>query len=459
MSLISPSFVAVGTLAPLLLLALLAALARRGRRVRGAQARSPRWTVAHLAAGALVGSVLGLLLGWLVSDVLVSFGFGLSVPTRAWIAVGMAELGVAIVVIVLSRRSVTGVGGRAAPPRGLRILHQTLAVLLAPVALLSGAIGINSDVEEYPNIAAAFGLVRVGPLDLADIPGPLSTPGSEAATSAGGAAGAGGREGQPLRGRSGTVSIPGTESGFSARDAIVYLPPAALVPDAPELPVVIAFAGEPGAPLDLIVSARLDRILDGYAEEHQGVAPIVVIPDQLGAHDANPMCVDSPIGNSASYLTQDVPAWIRSHLRVLDDPTHWGVMGFSQGGTCAAQLGASRPDVFGGLLDIAGELGPYAGPTTVDVAFAGDQAAYEAAFPQNILARNAPYATMTALFCVGDQDQKFRPAAEALHAAAEAAGLDSRLHLVSGSAHDWRTVRECVKDAFPTLAQHLAVAR
>ncbi|PPF91297.1 esterase [Clavibacter michiganensis] len=456
MSVISPSFVTAATLAPLFVAVLLAVIARRARLSRGARVRDPRRTVLHLALGAILGGAAGLLLGWLFSDVLVVLGFGLTTVTKAWTAVGMMELGAAVVVIVRSRRSITGIGGRAAPAPGLRVLHRSLGVALVPLAVFSGAVGINSDVEEYPNVAAAFGLIRVSPLDVATVPAPTaSTAGAATDLPVEGSWTA--EAAQPQRGRTGSVSIPGTQSAFRARDAIVYLPPAALMPDAPALPVIVALAGQPGEPLDLLKSARIDRILDEYAAAHQGLAPIVVIPDQLGAPAANPMCVDSPLGNSASYLTEDVPTWIRQNLRVLPGPAHWAVAGFSQGGTCAAQLGTARPDVFGALLDISGEIGPHAARAKIDTAFGGDRDAYKAAFPASIMAAKAPYSDSAAYFCVGDQDQKFRPHAEALDAAAREAGIDSHLHLSERSAHDWRTVRNCVQSVLPVLSQRLGV--
>ncbi len=44
---------------------------------------------------------------------------------------------------------------------------------------------------------------------------------------------------------------------------------------------------------------RLDRL----AAAHHGLAPIVVMPDQLGEATRNPMCVDGPLGDSRTYLT------------------------------------------------------------------------------------------------------------------------------------------------------------
>jgi len=45
-----------------------------------------------------------------------------------------------------------------------------------------------------------------------------------------------------------TVVIPGSVSGFAARPAWVYLPPAALVRNPPALPVLVLLHGQPGSP-------------------------------------------------------------------------------------------------------------------------------------------------------------------------------------------------------------------
>ena len=52
----------------------------------------------------------------------------------------------------------------------------------------------------------------------------------------------------PAVSRNGPVIIPATVSGFRARDAHLYLPPAVLVPNPPELPVLVMMMGLPGGP-------------------------------------------------------------------------------------------------------------------------------------------------------------------------------------------------------------------
>jgi enterochelin esterase-like enzyme len=457
---ISASFVTAATVAPVAVLVLLLVLARRARLRTGARAEDPRRTLVRTVITAVAGGLGGLALAFVLGDVLGLFGVSLSTGTRAWTAVGGTGLALALLAVVRSRRSVTGVGGRIPPRRTERALHAALAVLVVPLVVFASAVGINADVQQYPNIAAAFGLTRVAPLDLAGLPAPEDVPGSDAPgsdapleetwTPA---------EALPARGRLGTIPIPATTSGFAARDALVYLPPAALVDDAPALPVVIALSGQPGSPVDLFASGRLDRAMDAYASAHHGLAPVVVVPDQLGAPEDNPMCVDSPLGNSASYLTVDVPTWIHQHLRVRSARTSWAIMGFSQGGTCAAQLGSSRPDLFGSLVDISGEVAPTIGADTVQDAFDGSQAEYAAAFPAALMEARKPYPDTTGLFCVGEDDAQYRPQVEQVEAAARAAGMTTRISASPGTSHDWGTVQWCVGDALPTLGSRLGITR
>ncbi|WP_407812297.1 alpha/beta hydrolase-fold protein, partial [Staphylococcus aureus] len=95
------------------------------------------------------------------------------------------------------------------------------------------------------------------------------------------------------------VTIAGTVSGFSARDAEIYLPPAYFTNPRPELPVLVLLAGQPGAPEDWLQGGRLVQTMDTYAAAHSGLAPVVVVADGTGSELANPLCVDSQLGNVA----------------------------------------------------------------------------------------------------------------------------------------------------------------
>jgi len=252
----------------------------------------------------------------------------------------------------------------------------------------------------------------------------------------------------------GAVTIPATVSNFTARSALVYLPPAALTAHPQALPVVEMLSGQPGSPSDVFTAGGLAHILNGYAKAHAGLAPIVVVPDQLGSPGSNPMCVDSPLGNSASYLTVDVPAWIHTHLRVSAQPANWTIAGFSQGGTCAIQLGAVHPQLYGTVLDISGELVQKNGSEahTESAAIDGSATAYAAVAPSAILTASGPYSSPGAIFVVGDGASRFGPGIHAVADAARRAGVNTHLFVSPGTAHDWHTVDYAFSKALPLIA-------
>ncbi|MCC2732394.1 MFS transporter, partial [Fusicatenibacter saccharivorans] len=73
-----------------------------------------------------------------------------------------------------------------------------------------------------------------------------------------------------------------TKSNFAARPAMIYLPPAALSEMPPTLPVMELMAGQPGSPSRLIDAGNIAAMMDSYAAKHDGLAPIVIAPDQNG---------------------------------------------------------------------------------------------------------------------------------------------------------------------------------
>ncbi|MBC7723488.1 MAG: hypothetical protein H7146_01900 [Burkholderiaceae bacterium] len=377
----------------------------------------PRYA-AFFAAASGVGAAFGWALSWLVSDVWDLFGISFSMVTRGWIVAFFAGAGVVIAALSLTRR------------------RRVAAILAIPAFLLAAATGINADFAQYPTVRTVLGIPLYGALD--------ATPAASSdATVA-----------MPTAGTVGEVTIPATVSGFAARSAIVYLPPAALVPNPVALPVIEMMSGQPGSPQDAFQAGQLAVTLDAYAKAHNGLAPIVVVPDQLGTPDNNPMCVDSPLGNSATYLTVDVPNWIRSTFHVDSSPTGWVIAGFSQGGTCSIQLGAAHPEIWGTVLDVSGELQPQLATAAQTIAsgFGGSKAAYAAAAPSAILAAHTPYSDFEVIVGVGGDDARFGPFSRQIEAAAKKAGATTASIVSPGTSHDWHTVQYVFTQALPLLA-------
>ncbi|WP_083403899.1 esterase family protein [Curtobacterium sp. MCBA15_001] len=390
----------------------------------------------------VVGAGLGLLAVWWFGDVRDEFGVAFTPVTRMWIALAAGAIVMGLVVLVQR-----GLGGRAWGRRGVAVAAM-LAVTLA------AGLGVNVDFGAYRTIDQA----------ITTNPYPNGSLGHEHAAAAGAtvvdAATWTAPAGMPRTGKAMSFRIPGKVSHFRARKAVVWLPPAALTADPPTLPVLVTFSGQPGQPSDMFQAGGMGRYLDAYAAAHRGLAPIVVAPDQLGAPNRNPMCLDSrQLGRSATYVMTDTVNWIKDHLNVGTGPSAWGVDGFSEGATCAMQFSAEHPDVFGSTLAVSSELAPFTGSAqhSAQVAFHGSMAKYAAAAPIAVMHRNAPYRDHLTVFGFGQDDAPYRATTAKLRAAAEQAGMQTQVIVSPGSAHDWNTVRYVLAHGLPPVIAHLGL--
>lgn len=378
----------------------------------GVRATRRRWWWAIAAAAAGLGALAGTLAVWVVVDVQDVFGAPASLVIRGAAAGAGAGIGLAIVNLVRARW-----------------WRKVIAVIAVPAVLVAGALMINRDVAYYPTLGDAIG-VGVGPLKIGGGNRPDSSLKTWRPPS-----------GMPTAGTVGTVSIPATDSHWHARDAWVYEPPAAQVKNPPQLPVVVAFSGQPGGPSDVFVAGNLAPVMDAVAAKHHGVAPIVVVPDQLGSYNVNPECVNSKMGNVAQYVTDDVREWILHHLPVSGNRRDWTVAGFSEGATCAVQFGTGYPAIFGSYIAVSPELGPINGSVARSVreAFHGSLAEWKAAQPIAIMQRRRPYRHTFALYAVGQFDTRYGKDAVALARASRAAGMRTLFRELPGVAHNWNT--------------------
>jgi enterochelin esterase-like enzyme len=369
------------------------------------------WGITALCAG--LGAAVGTLAVWLVVDVQDVFGAPASLVVRGAAAGAGAGAGIAVANLVRTRW-----------------WRKVVAIAAIPAIVAAAGLIINRDVAYYPKLGDALGVTGVTALALGH--------GNDTEASV--------RTwkpppGMPANGSVGTVRIPGTESHWHGRPAWVYVPPAGRVAHPPRLPVLIAFSGQPGGPSDVFVAGGLQTTLDGIARAHRGLAPVVVVPDQLGAYNVNPMCVNSRMGNVARYVTTDVREWVLKHLPVSAGRREWSVAGFSQGGTCAVQFGTAYPAIFGSYLSISPEIGPINGSVarTLRDGFRGSRRAWEAAQPVEIMKRHRPYNHTVALYCVGAADRRYGGVIARLAAASRAAGMQVSSTRLPGVAHNWNT--------------------
>lgn len=360
-----------------------------------------------------IGALAGSLLVWWFVDVQDVFGTPASVVIRIAATAGGAGVGVAIANLFRTRW-----------------WRKVVAVVALPAVIASAALMVNRDVAYYPQLGDAFGDTGVGALVLDRAAGEAQAlhdwrPPAD----------------MPADGTLGTSEIPGTASHWKARPAWVYLPPAARVAHPPRLPVVVAFSGEPGSPSDVFLAGGLDAKLDAIAHAHRGVAPIVVVPDQLGSYAANPMCLNSKLGEVATYVTVDVREWILRHLPVATARREWTVAGFSQGGTCAVQFGAGYPALFGSFIAVSPEIGPFTKSVahTIAVGFRGDRAAYRAAMPIAMMRKVGRYRETAAVYSVGALDRRYGADAGRLATVSAEVGMQTTYRRLPHLAHNWNT--------------------
>ncbi len=393
-------------------------------RTRG---RARSWWLRSVPLALACGAVLAALIA-LVSR--IAFAEPLPRAVLAWTAAALS----AVALAVAARRA------------GARLGVVSVATV---VVVGAAASGVNHYYGEVPTVRTALGVGYADQIAFASVPA--------RAQSTVPVAGWIQPRAMPATGRVAQVDIPGTVSGFGARPGWVYLPPAYLSGVRAELPVLVLLGGQPGEPGDWLDGGQLAARMDRYAAAHQGLAPVVVMPDDLGSELADPLCLDSQLGHAATYLSVDVPAWIDGNLQA---GAGRAVAGLSYGGTCALQLALTAPQVYPTFLDISGETGPTLGSRaeTVQAAFGdgpGADAAFDAVDPLHLLV-NRRFPGTAGAVVVGAQDRVYRPQAQAVLAALDAAGIPAHLTVLPG-AHTWGVWGPGLEAELPWLGGRLGL--
>ncbi|MFC9769362.1 alpha/beta hydrolase [Rhodococcus jostii] len=301
-----------------------------------------------------------------------------------------------------------------------RVWRAIVSVAATAVVLAAAAVSVNLVFAAYPTVGDAFGIPTAEEIAFDEVP-----PGSPVVTGTPLEAVWHPPASLPAEGRVTSAPIPGTVSGFQARNAQIYLPPAYFVAPRPLLPVLILLAGQPGEPEDWLTGGRLTETMDAFAADHGGLAPVVVVADGTGSQLADPLCLDSRLGNVATYLATDVPAWVKSNLQVNPDPRSWAIGGLSYGGTCSLQMATNYPQVYPTFLDLSGELEPSRGDRTRTVAeaFGGDASKFTAVNPIDLMTTRK-YPDTAGAFVVGRDDTEYKHSAGQVYEAAKNAGMD-----------------------------------
>jgi enterochelin esterase-like enzyme len=403
--------------------------------------RDRRWWLLWVPLAAVAASIPALAFRqWVIQA--KPWPDGIPFQVVAWLAVGL--LGPALLVAGWPRRRWR-----------MRLLSAAAAVL----TVLGASDAIDTVFGSYPTVATAL---QLPPQDTVTASSILQANAVSLRRSA--APGAPAWEGwtpppdMPHHGAVIQVHIPPTHSGFSARDAWVYLPPAYLSSRRPLLPLLVALSGDPGTPRDWLDGGQLAQVMDQWTAAHQGLGPVVVMPDWLGSVTANPLCMDSALGRDDTYLARDVPEWAVSALQVDPVRTRWAVAGFSSGGTCALQLAVAHPALFRTFIDMSGQREPTLGgrSRTVAATFHGNQAAFIAVDPLHEMARHR-YPDTAGVVAVGAQDGWFLQDSRLVAAATRSAGMSITYRTPPGQ-HSWFAWRAAFTQSLPWLAVRMGLA-
>ena len=417
--------------------------------------RNRRWALVLLPVCAAVG-VAGALA---VRSSVNSEGLASDpAPIQLWIWAGVFVAAVAIAV---------------AGWHGSRWWRRGLSLLALPLTLLAVLLTLNQWVGYYSTVPAAWGALTAGPLpgqiDAEELPGL--------------------RNSKPETGKVVKVDIPDTASGFKHRSEYVYLPPAWFAGDKPPtLPAVMMIAGEFNTAADWMRSGNVTPIIDDYARNHGGLAPIFVFVDSGGSFNNDTECVNGPRGQAADHLTKDVRPYVVDEFGASANPSAWGIVGWSMGGTCAVDLTVMHPDLFRTFVDIGGDHGPTAGTKqqTIDRLYAGDADTWSTYDPATVMAAHGPYSGIAGWFSdavkpaadqtkspyAGQRPQSSAPlgfgghdvwidgdrndAARDLCTAAQKVGIECTVHTVV-SGHSWQFATAAFAESLPWLVGRLHV--
>ncbi|AJT42368.1 alpha/beta hydrolase [Psychromicrobium lacuslunae] len=262
----------------------------------------------------------------------------------------------------------------------------------------------------------------------------------------------------PKEGKVLKVKIPATVSQVHSGDSYIYLPPAYRTKTPANVPVLVLIHGNPGGAIDW-QRGGIVAVMNSYAAAHKGLAPLVVMPDVTSGSSVSwPLCMDSPRAKGATFLSVDVPNYVRQTFGLgLAGGKQFAIGGFSYGGTCAMQLGVTAAKEYPIFLDFSGERGPYlkgGDPAIINDYFNGDAAAFAAVNPLDVL-KTKKLESSKAIVLVG-QDDPYRPQGEEVYRALKGAKAQVTLQTVAGG-HSWDVWRPAMANNLPWLMHQFGV--
>lgn len=127
-------------------------------------------------------------------------------------------------------------------------------------------------------------------------------------------------------------------------------------------PVLMLGHGSPGTPQVWTQKMSIAGLTDQLVHDKK-VAPFIAVAPALSPDGMDSECLIGPDDDRQmeTWLSHDVPAFIRAHLRAAPERAAWAWAGYSAGGWCSAAMVMLHPDQFAGGIVLGGYFRPWWG--------------------------------------------------------------------------------------------------
>lgn len=171
------------------------------------------------------------------------------------------------------------------------------------------------------------------------------------------------------------TTLKGAKSGVTSA-VYIWLPPGYSKSADKQYPVLELLHGVPDSPgawmTQMHVAQRMNAAIStGTVHPFILVIPVVTPYPNHSSMNDNEECTDvSSTDRVETWLTQDVRTMVVDNFHAIDAASAWGLMGYSTGGFCAANLVLKHPDLYKAAVSISGYYFPESPLVTGDATLA-----------------------------------------------------------------------------------------